>query len=139
MKTETAKKIFEEGYQKSISLPSWYRIKSSIVKVGIDLNSNSLRSVGSFYRYRKCFAKSLSLNEILTAYKEACKRFNNHHSVNGRQIFDELSNTTKAHATTIIRWFRKTSKGGFSKQYQYNTDDLITVYFSAFLYTQRGK
>ncbi len=133
------KAFFELKYGKPISDRSWYRIKSDIRVLGLEVN---LETVGMAADLKKktMFLK-LPFFILMEQYLAAVNDTNNI-VVSGEEVFKYLQKITesKAHKTTIIRWFASVepvNNRHFDKNRKYAGKELIPVVLAARLYVKK--
>jgi hypothetical protein len=133
------KAFFELKYGKPISDRSWYRIKSDIRVLGLEVN---LETVGTAADLKKktMFIK-LPFFILMEQYLASVNDTKNI-VISGEDVFKYLQKLTedKAHKTTIIRWFASVEPVNnryFDKTRTYTAKELIPIVLAARLYVKK--
>ncbi|MBW4505121.1 MAG: hypothetical protein KME64_01160 [Scytonematopsis contorta HA4267-MV1] len=133
------KAFFELKYGKPISDRSWYRIKSDIRVLGLEVSLETI-DMAADLKKKTMFLK-LPLFILMEQYLAAINDTKNI-VVHGEECFKYLQKLTegKAHKTTIIRWFsavEPVNNRHFDKNRKYTGRELIPVVLAARLYVKK--
>lgn len=137
-----AKLYFESCYKVSISIKTWYRLKSLMMEFDLTITKENLEIVAKLKR-QSLYLK-ISLKQILSYYLKALEIVTQQGTITGNNLYLELQRLTeyKAHRTTITRWFKLLPPINgihFDRSRKYTHIELSLVYLAAFLYKSKPR